>query len=310
MMESASKPSILILGAGELGNEVISAVWGHPRRNDNSLTVLLRPDPSDDPESNPATLARRDFISTLQRKGISTVRADIVNDTEADLAAVFSSYSTIIGCTGMTYPPGTQLKLAKALLAAKVDRYFPWQYGMDYDAIGRDSSQDLFTEQIDVRDLLRGQSETRWVIVSTGLFMSFLFEPAFGVVGEGMEVVTALGRWDNEITVTVPRDIGRAIAEVLFGDEDVQGVVYIAGETASYERIAGIVETVKKAKIKRELATVEQLDRELKADPDNGMKKYRAVFGEGKGVAWPMEKTFNVRRDMQFCGISQYLAQS
>ena len=196
------------------------------------------------------------------------------------------------------------------MLAAKVDRYFPWQYGMDYDAIGRGSSQDLFSEQLDVRDLLRGQSTTRWVIVSTGLFMSFLFEPAFGVVGEGMEVITALGGWDNEITVTVPRDIGRAIAEVLFGDEDVLGVVYVAGETASYGQIAGIVETVKKVKVRRELATVEQLDQELKADPDNGMKKYRAVFGKGKGVAWPMEKTFNVQKDMQFCGITQYLSQS
>ena len=180
---------------------------------------------------------------------------------------------------------------------------------MDYDVIGRGSSQDLFSEQLDVRDLLRGQSTTRWVIVSTGLFMSFLFEPAFGVVGEGMEVVTALGGWDNEITVTVPRDIGRAISEVLFGDEDVQGVVYVAGETASYGQIAGIVETVKKGKVRRDLATVEQLDQELKADPDNGMKKYRAVFGTGKGVAWPMEETFNVQKDMQFCGISQYLSQ-
>ena len=196
------------------------------------------------------------------------------------------------------------------MLAAKVDLYFPWQYGMDYDVIGKGSSQDLFNEQLDVRELLRGQNETRWVIVSTGLFMSFLFEPAFGVVGEGMEVVTALGGWDNEITVTIPRDIGRAIAEVLFGGEDVQGVVYVAGETASYDKIAGIVETVKKTKIRRELATVEQLDQELKADPDNGMKKYRAVFAKGKGVAWPMEKSFNVRKELQFWGIKQYLSQS
>ena len=146
--------------------------------------------------------------------------------------------------------------------------------------------------------------------MSTGLFMSFLFEPAFGVVSEGMEVVTALGGWDNEITVTVPRDIGRAVAEILFGDEDVQGVVFVAGETASYDKIAGIVEGVKKARIKRDLVTVEQLHQELKADPGNGMKKYRTVFGEGKGVGWPMEKSFNVRKGMNFYGISQYLSQS
>ena len=106
MENSASKPSILILGAGELGNEVISAVWDHPQRNDSSVTVLLRPDPEGDPSSNPATLARHEFISTLHRRGISTIREDIVGGTEADLAAVFSKYSTVIGCTGMTYPSG------------------------------------------------------------------------------------------------------------------------------------------------------------------------------------------------------------
>ena len=106
MDSSASNPSILILGAGELGNEVISAVWDHPQRNGYSVTVLLRPDPRGDPDSNPATMARREFISTLQRRGIATVRADVANDTEADLAAIFCKYSTIIGCTGMTYPSG------------------------------------------------------------------------------------------------------------------------------------------------------------------------------------------------------------
>ena len=106
MGNSTSKASILILGAGELGNEVISAVWDHPQRNDTSVTVLLRPDPGGDADSNPATLARREFISTLRRRGISTIRGDIVNDTEAGLAAIVSKYSTIVGCTGMTYPSG------------------------------------------------------------------------------------------------------------------------------------------------------------------------------------------------------------
>lgn len=305
MDNSASKKSILVLGAGELGNEVIDALCIHPQRNDRNITVLLRTDPVGD--SDPATLARRDLVSSLQSRGVSVVRADIANGNEADLSAIFSKYSTIVGCTGMTYPTGTQLKLAKAVLAADVDRYFPWQYGMDYDVIGRGSSQDLFSEQLDVRDLLRAQERTKWVIVSTGLFMSFLFVPAFGVVSEDRGSVTALGAWENEITVTTPRDIGKAVAELVLVDEEVRGVVHIAGETASYEKIAEYVEREKGSEIRRELATVDQLDKELKGDPDNGMKKYRAVFGEGKGGAWPMDKTYNTQKDMRFCGITEYL---
>ena len=305
MEDSASKKSILVLGAGELGNEVINALCNHPQRNDRNITVLLRPDPVGNPDS--ATLARRDLVSSLQSRGVSVVRADIANGTEADLSPIFSEYSTIVGCTGMTYPTGTQLKLAKAVLAAEVDRYFPWQYGMDYDVIGRGSSQDLFSEQLDVRDLLRAQERTKWVIVSTGLFMSFLFVPAFGVVSEDRGSVTALGAWENEITLTTPRDIGKAVAQLVLVDVGVGGVVHIAGETASYQKIAEYVEEEKGREVRRELATVDQLDKELRSDPDNGMKKYRAVFAEGKGVAWPMEKTYNARKGMRFCGVSEYL---
>ena len=90
------------------------------------------------------------------------------------------------------------MKIAQAALEGGVRRYFPWQFGVDYDVLGRGSAQDLFDEQLDVRDLLRGQSSTEWVIVSTGMFTNFLFEPSFGVVvfdgekGEGT-IVRGLG---------------------------------------------------------------------------------------------------------------------
>lgn len=58
----------------------------------------------------------------------------------------------------MNLSPYIQIKIAKALLAAGVKRYFPWQFGIDYDVTGRNSSQGLFDSQLDVRDLLRGQT--------------------------------------------------------------------------------------------------------------------------------------------------------
>jgi hypothetical protein len=47
------------------------------------------------------------------------------------------------------------------MLSAGVKRYLPWQFGVDYDVIGRGSAQTLFDEQFDVRDLLRGQRGER-----------------------------------------------------------------------------------------------------------------------------------------------------
>lgn len=91
-------------------------------------------------------------------------------------------------------------------------RYVPWQFGVDYDVVGRGSGQKVFDEQSDVRDMLRRQTATQWVIVSTGMFTSFLFEPAFGVVDLEHGKVHALGSWHNRLTITTSDNIGRLTA--------------------------------------------------------------------------------------------------
>ncbi len=47
------------------------------------------------------------------------------------------------GCTGFMAGRNIQLKLAHAALDSGVNRYFPWQFGVDYDVIGRGSAQEL-----------------------------------------------------------------------------------------------------------------------------------------------------------------------
>ena len=128
---------------------MLHALAAHGQRNSRSITVLLRPCAA----NNDATLKREAQLADLARSEISHVEADIVNDTEFVLESVYDQYHTVIGCTGMTYPPGTQLEIGRAVLASKARRYFPWQFGVDYDVIGRGSPQDLFSEQLDVRDL-------------------------------------------------------------------------------------------------------------------------------------------------------------
>ncbi|WP_244434300.1 NmrA family NAD(P)-binding protein [Agrobacterium tumefaciens] len=95
---------------------------------------------------------------------------------------VKSRYDTVIGCAGYAAGIDTPMKLAKAALQSGIPRYFPWQFGVDFEAIGRGGPQDIFDAQLDVRELLRSQNKTEWVIISTGMFMSYLFEPEFGVV--------------------------------------------------------------------------------------------------------------------------------
>ena len=240
----------------------------------------------------------------------------------------------------MSSPAGTQRKICEAvLLSAKQQqqshkaqqnenrkRYFPWQFGVDYDVIGKGSSQDLFTEQLAVREMLRGQKNGEvvdWVVVSTGMFTSFLFERVFGVVvpielenaenTEGEEgekrgwVVNALGSWDNAITVTSPPDIGKVVAELVYAAPEIQGVVYTAGDTVTFGKLADVLERVSGRMVQRRLSTVEELKRELAEDPGDGMKKYRAVFAEGRGVSWGMEETVNWRRGMRLQGVEEWV---
>jgi hypothetical protein len=281
---------LLIIGAGELGDAMIAALTEHITEHelDDTVTVLLRP------ISGAPTEDKARQLRELRSAGVAVEYAEVATDSVAELAAVFGRYDTVISCLGFAAGPGTQRKLTEAALAAGVRRYLPWQFGVDYDRIGRGSPQDLFDEQLDVRDLLRAQRDTGWIIVSTGMFTSFLFEPAFGVVDIDTEVVRALGSWDNAVTLTTPGDIGRLTTEVLYAQPPfVDEVVYLAGDTVTYRQLADIVDDALHTRVERVEWTVEQLHAELADDPTDTMKKYRAVFAEGVGVAWPREQSFN-----------------
>ncbi|KAJ7108779.1 isoflavone reductase family protein [Mycena epipterygia] len=293
----ANSDSILILGAGELGNAVIQSFSAHPQPN-SLLTVLLRT------SNSPKHLA---FLSELKDLNVAVEYGDIANDSVDALARLFRGHTTIISCVGFAAGPGTQLKLARAVLAAGVDRYIPWQFGVDYDVIGRGSPQNLFDEQLDVRDLLRGQTRTLWKIVSTGMFTSFLFEPSFGVVDLDAAVCRALGTWETAVTVTTPQDIGIMTVRIAKETWDGSGVVYTAGDTITYGALANTVERILGKEVKRQLWSAEDLVKELKDDPENGTKKYRAVFAMGKGVSWPLDGTYNHQKGIALEGVEDWL---
>jgi hypothetical protein len=287
---------ILVIGAGELGIQVLRSLVAHPRCT-GTVAVLLRP--ASIKSSNPA---KQKEIEILRGLGLGIIPGDIVEDSEESLASVFANYDTIICCTGFVSGQGVQVRVTRAVLAAKVSRFVPWQFGVDYDAIGRGSPQDLFDEQLDVRDLLRSQTQTRWAIISTGMFTSFLFEAFFGVVDLENATVCALGSLENQVTLTTPDDIGRITAEIVLGAESdalfADQVIFVGGDTVSYEDVACIVESLVQKPVHRKVLTVEDALAALAKDPDNGLLKYQAVFGQGRGVAWNMDDAWNRQRGM------------
>ncbi len=291
--QSADRPGILVIGAGELGASVLAALARHVGQHPGAATVgvLLRPSaPDTGAQSDPRT-------EELTKMGIAVERADVATASVADLAAMMTGYDTVVSCIGFAAGPGTQRKLAEAALTAGVPRYFPWQFGVDYDEIGRGSAQPLFDEQLDVRDMLRAQRATEWVIVSTGMFTSFLFEPAFGVVDLASNTVHALGSWDTEVTLTTPEDIGVLTADIIFAEPRIRNtVVYLAGDTISYRELADIVDRVRNSTVTRTEWTTDYLADQLRQKPEDTMRRYRAVFARPTGVAWPKAQSYNVLR--------------
>ena len=298
--------SILVLGAGELGLPVLRNLARLAKQKPGSqVSVLLR-----ESTLNTQEPAKQREMTELRGLGVGLVAGDLVKDSIDELAAVFARFDTVIGCAGMVAGRETPMKLARAALQSGVRRYFPWQFGVDFEAIGRGSPQDLFDAQLDVRELLRAQDRTEWVIISTGMFTSFLFEPVFGVVDFAADRVNALGSLDTCVTLTTPDDIGKLTAEIVFFEPRFRNeILYLAGDTLAYGEVAGLLERVLKRPFETHVWPVPDLLDEMAKEPDESLKhikKYRAVFAQGRGVAWPKDETFNARQGIAVTTAEQW----
>lgn len=286
--------SILVIGAGELGMPVLRNVARRAPEEGANVSVMLRESAIRSENSD----KQRD-LAEIRGLGIEVVTGDLVKDSVDELASLFSRYDTVIGCTGIAAGVETPMKVARAALKAGIPRYFPWQFGVDFEIIGRGSPQDIFDSQLDVRELLRAQDDTEWVIISTGMFMNYLFEPNSGMVDLATDTVNALGGLDTAVTLTTPEDIGFLTAEILFDKPRIiNEIVYVAGDTVTYGEVADTLETVLERPFDRKVWTVPILLDELANDPDNMTRKYRAVFAQGRGVAWDKAATFNDSRSI------------
>ncbi|OZI58207.1 aromatic alcohol reductase [Bordetella genomosp. 4] len=292
----------IVLGAGQLGMAVLRALAPRAKAAQTPITVLVSPRTVNNPSAQDAVV-----LAELDALGVKALGFDLSAD-EQMLSSLFRRYKTVVNCTGFVAGAGTQLKITRAVLSAGVRRYFPWQFGVDYDVVGRGSGQPVFDEQYEVRQLLRSQGTTDWVIVSTGMFTSFLFEPAFDIVDFDRHVIHGLGSWDTKVTVTTPEDIGKLTTEILLAQPLIANeVVYLAGDTISYGQLADIVERVTGATFERTLWTLDKLRTDLDTMADDVMVRYRAAFALGDGMWWDKSTTFNERNGYETIDVERYL---
>lgn len=295
--------AMLVLGAGELGMAILRHLAPRCAQAKIPLSVLVSPrslaQPTPDQVENHRALRAMD---------VTLLPFDLAGGGSEDMVTLLRGFDTVVSCTGFVAGAGTQVSLTKAVLGAGVRRYLPWQFGVDYDVVGKGSGQPVFDEQLDVRAMLRAQGATEWIIVSTGMFTSFLFQPAFGLVELEAGIVRGLGSWATRVTVTTPEDIGRCTAAILFEQPRIANqVVYLAGDTLSYGELADIVDQVTRRRHERELLTHERLHADLAAQPQDAMARYRVAFARGDGMWWDKAATYNAVRGIPTLDVRDWL---
>ena len=141
--------------------------------------------------------------------------------------------------------------------------------------------------------------------------MSYLFDPDVGMVDPQNDTVDAQGSLDTAVTVTTAEDIGVLTAEILFGEPRIRNeIVYLAGNTVTYGELADSLEAVLQPPFKRTVWSIPFLLDDLAKDPENMTKKYRAVFAQGRGVAWDKSHTFNARQAIPVTNACEWIGNN
>lgn len=294
--------SFLIIGAGEVGLAMLNSLHDYQEKHGQQLEIGVLVQPL---VSSAARIKNNPRFANVKVEAL-----DLVNENIQNLITVFEKYDTIVCCSGFSTGRGMQVKITNAVLDAGVRRYVPWQFGVDYDKIGRGSAQPSFDEQLEVRDLLRAQHNTHWIIVSTGMITSFLFREDFGVINLSEKKISALGDWQNSLTLTSCEDIGNLTIEILFHQPEIlDQVVFIAGDTLTFEEMFHKLEGLFDTGFDRKVWDIPQLEKDAKDNSDKVFSRYRLVF-TNPGVTWPLSDTFNYQNKIATVGFERWINEN
>ncbi|KAK6537792.1 hypothetical protein TWF694_010699 [Orbilia ellipsospora] len=300
-------PSILIIGHGELGFAIIDSLHKHSTKKPlTSLTILARPQTiSSLPQTDPTK------YSQLDKMNIHWLPLDIESASPDALKQAFKPFTAVIYASGMFARLGTPTKVTTAVRDAGVKYYIPWQFGIDYDVVGPTAAGGLFAEQYWIRKFLREENQgMQWNIISNGLFTSFIFYEPFGVFDKKGNSITALGGWDNKVTITAAEDIGKVTAAIVYERLDGKGgdgIQYIAGETLTYGQVADAIEEKMGGRVERKVLDVRAAKSILERDPENKIVKYQVIFGEGDGCSWDLGKTYNEEKKIKTLNFREWM---
>lgn len=218
----STKPFVVIAGATGAMGKLIAAEL---RKRDIAVKALVRPGTN-------ATKTE----PLLKLGGVSIVEVDLadVPALTRELTGARSVVSTLQGLADVILK--AQGTLLNAAVAAKVSRFIPSDFSLDFTKTKPGSNRNLdlrrdFHTQLD-------KSGIAWTTILNGAFMDLLASPTMSLVNQKKRKVIYVGSADQKLDFTTMADTAAYTAAVAADPDTTPKVLRIAGDVLSARELA------------------------------------------------------------------------
>ena len=293
-MSSASSAvqRVLVLGYARAGSSILLALGRRPEHFNTSLLV------------RPATAASKmDQLAPFRALGIQIVEGDLQAE-EAELAARFTGYHTVISCVTHQRFGSDEMRVVRACKTAGVSRYLPTAFGVDEQGVGRGSPMAaILDKKLDNYELL-ANSGLPYTIVSCGLWTEWLLGSGqFNLLGLDWQqrVMTVVDSFDRQVSTTSLLDLGNLVAEILLDSSTLNSHVHVQSDLVTLEQIALALERATGQSWERKVVSMAEAEAMQAAAPGSFAYTFRILTARGGGVWWPIESSWNnAQRQLPF----------
>ena len=281
---SSSVQRVLVLGYARAGSSILLALGR--RSTEFHTSLLVRPS---------SLAAKAEELAPFRALGITLVEGDLKAE-DTVLASLMTGYHTVISCVTHQRLGTDELRVARACLAAGVSRYLPTAFGVDEQAVGRNSAMSfIFDRKLDNYAAMAGMGLPH-TVVSCGLWTEWLLGSGHGdLLGLDWQrrVMTAVGSFDCRVSTTALLDLGDLVAQLLLDPATVNAAVRVQSDLVSLEQIALALEQATGQHWERKLLSLAEAEALQAAAPGSWTYTFRIIIARQQGVWWPVEESWN-----------------
>lgn len=225
---STNQKFVAVAGAtGHLG----SLIALNLRKRNTQVKALIRP----------GTAASR--TQELRDAGVVITEVDM-NDVPALTKALTGASTLVSALQGLRdVIHGAQGNLLEAAVAAKVDRFIPSDFSLDFTKTASGTNRNLDLRREFHSNL--NASGIQWTSILNGAFMELILEGQMPLINDSWHRVTHFGSVDQKLDFTTVPDVAEYTAAVAADSNPTPKFLRIAGDSVSAKDVASIASRVR-----------------------------------------------------------------